>query len=43
MKDLKEKAIPAGNAKVCAQAANFVLCLGSLMVLTRLLEPKDFG
>jgi O-antigen/teichoic acid export membrane protein len=43
MKDLKEKAIRGGLAKVCAQGANFVLRIGSLMVLGRLLEPKDFG
>ncbi len=43
MKDLKERAIRGGFAKVCAQAANFTLRIGSLMVLARLLDPKDFG
>jgi O-antigen/teichoic acid export membrane protein len=43
MKDLKEKTIRGGLARMAAQAANFLLRLGSLMVLARLLEPKDFG
>ena len=43
MEDLKERTIRGGFAKVCAQAANFLLRVGSLMVLARLLEPKDFG
>src|SRR5215510_14085726 len=43
MQDLKERTIRGGFAKVCAQAANFLLRMGSLMVLARLLEPKDFG
>ncbi|MFY4730528.1 lipopolysaccharide biosynthesis protein [Nitrospira sp. BLG_2] len=43
MKDLKERALRGGVAKLCAQAANFILRIGSLMVLARLLEPKDFG
>jgi O-antigen/teichoic acid export membrane protein len=43
MKDLKEKTIRGGLARLCAQAANFFLRLGSLMVLARLLGPKDFG
>lgn len=43
MKDLKEKAVRGGFAKLCAQAANFTLRLGSLMVLARLLDPQDFG
>ena len=43
MKDLKEKTIRGGLARLCAQAANFLLRLGSLMVLARLLGPKDFG
>jgi PST family polysaccharide transporter len=30
-------------ARLCAQAANFLLRLGSLMVLARLVGPKDFG
>jgi len=43
MKDLKERVVRGGIAKVCAQGANFALRLGSLMVLARLLDPKDFG
>ena len=43
MKDLKARAIRGGFAKVCAQGANFVLRIGSLVVLARLLDPKDFG
>jgi len=43
MKDLKDRTLRGGFAKVCAQAASFVLRIGSLMVLARLLDPKDFG
>jgi O-antigen/teichoic acid export membrane protein len=43
MKDLKARAIRGGFAKVCSQGASFALRIGSLMVLARLLDPKDFG
>jgi O-antigen/teichoic acid export membrane protein len=43
MKDLKERTLRGGIAKVCAQGASFLLRIGSLMVLARLLDPKDFG
>jgi PST family polysaccharide transporter len=43
MKDLKERTLRGGFAKVCAQGANFILRMGALMVLARLLDPKDFG
>lgn len=43
MDKLKEKTLRSGFAKVCAQGANFILRLGSLMVFARLLDPKDFG
>ena len=43
MKDLKEKTIRGGLARLAAQGANFALRTGSLMVLARLLNPKDFG
>ena len=43
MKNLKERTLRGGFAKVCAQGANFILRIGSLMVLARLLDPKDFG
>jgi O-antigen/teichoic acid export membrane protein len=43
MKDLRHRAIRGGGAKILAQAANFTLRIGSLMILARLLDPKDFG
>jgi O-antigen/teichoic acid export membrane protein len=43
MKDLKARVIRGGFAKVCSQGLNFTLRVGSLMVLARLLDPKDFG
>jgi PST family polysaccharide transporter len=43
MKDLKEKTIRGGLVRLIAQGANFFLRLGSLVVLARLLGPKDFG
>jgi O-antigen/teichoic acid export membrane protein len=41
--DLKQRTIRGGLARLCAQAATFLLRVGSLMVLARLLGPKDFG
>lgn len=41
--DLKERTIRGGYARVGATAASLLLRLGSLMVLARLLDPKDFG
>lgn len=43
MKDLKERTIRGGSARGMALGANFFIRLGSLVVLARLLEPKDFG
>lgn len=43
MKDLKERTLRGGLAKIFAQGANYVFRIGSLMVLARLLTPKDFG
>jgi O-antigen/teichoic acid export membrane protein len=43
MKDLKQKTIRGGLAKAGSQATNFILRLGSLMIMARLLDPKDFG
>jgi O-antigen/teichoic acid export membrane protein len=43
MKDLKERTIRGGFARLCAQAANFLIRGGSLMILARLLGPKEFG
>ncbi len=42
-KDLKAKTLRGGAAKVGAQAASFVMRIGSLMILARVLDPKDFG
>jgi O-antigen/teichoic acid export membrane protein len=41
--DLKGKTIRGGVSRLCAQGMNFLLRVGSLMVLARLLDPKDFG
>src|SRR5215469_1787956 len=43
MKDLKQKTVRGGLARLCAQAADFSVRLLSLMVLARLLGPKEFG
>jgi O-antigen/teichoic acid export membrane protein len=43
VKDLKEKTIRGGLARVLAQGASFGLRLASLMILARLLSPEDFG
>jgi O-antigen/teichoic acid export membrane protein len=43
MQDIKEKTIRGGVAKLGSQTANFLLRMASLMILARLLEPKDFG
>jgi len=43
MEDLRQRAIRGGFAKVCSQGTTFTLRVGSLMVLARLLDPKDFG
>jgi O-antigen/teichoic acid export membrane protein len=43
VKDLKEKTIRGGLARICAQGAGFLLRLASLMILARLLGPEDFG
>lgn len=43
MKDLKEKTIRGGVARVVAQVVFFVLRIAALMILARLLDPKDFG
>jgi PST family polysaccharide transporter len=41
--DLKGKTIRSGLARLCAQITNLLVRLGSLMILARLLGPKDFG
>ena len=43
MQDLKGRTIRGGLARLCAQGANFLLRMGSLVVLARLLDPRDFG
>src|SRR5262245_2119969 len=43
MDNLKGKVLRGGLAKSFSQIANLVLSFGSLMVLARLLDPKDFG
>ncbi len=43
MKDLKEKTVRGGAARLCAQGVDFALRLVSLMMLARLLGPKEFG
>lgn len=43
MEHLKERTIRGGFAKLCAQATNFVLRVGFIAVLARLLSPEDFG
>jgi O-antigen/teichoic acid export membrane protein len=40
---LREQTIRGGSARVGAQALNFLLRIGSVMVLSRLLNPRDFG
>jgi len=41
--DLKGTTIRGGLARLCAQGTSLLLRVGSLMVLARLLSPKDFG
>ena len=43
MQDLKEKTIRGGAARLGTQVASLVLRAGALVVLARLLSPKDFG
>jgi len=43
MKDLKSRTLRGGAAKGGAQAANFLLRIGCLIIFARLLEPADFG
>jgi PST family polysaccharide transporter len=41
--DLKRRTISSGSVTISAQAAKFLLSLGSTMILARLLTPRDFG
>src|SRR5580704_3754332 len=43
MKDLKQKTIQGGLLKLISQGASLFVRVGSLMILARLLGPKDFG
>ena len=43
MEDLKGKIIRGGAARLGAQVASLALRVGALVVLARLLDPKDFG
>ena len=43
MRDLKQRAIRGGVAKICSQGTSFLVRMGSLMIMARLLDPKDFG
>jgi O-antigen/teichoic acid export membrane protein len=43
MHDLKQRAVRGGIARLCAQGIVFLMRIGSLMVLARILTPKDFG
>jgi O-antigen/teichoic acid export membrane protein len=43
MQDLKGKAIHGGFVKAWSQAVMLIIRIGTLVVMARLLEPKDFG
>jgi PST family polysaccharide transporter len=43
VKDLKERTLRGGLVAISAQAVTFVLRTGALVVLARILTPKDFG
>jgi PST family polysaccharide transporter len=43
MSSLKQSVVRGGIAKTAAQIANFVVRIGALMALARILEPSEFG
>ena len=43
MRNLKNQTLRGGFAKLCGQAASFVVRFGYIMILARLLSPEDFG
>jgi O-antigen/teichoic acid export membrane protein len=43
MKDLKARTIRGGAVRICALAGGSLLRVASMMILARLLEPRDFG
>ncbi len=43
MEDLKQKTIRGGTARLCALGAGSALRIVSVMTISRVLEPRDFG
>jgi O-antigen/teichoic acid export membrane protein len=43
MRDLKQRALRSGFARLCGQATSFTLRIVSMVVMARLLDPKDYG
>jgi PST family polysaccharide transporter len=43
VKDLKQRVIRGGLVRIISQASTLLLRTGSLMIMARLLTPKDFG
>ena len=43
MEDLKVQTIRSGFARLCGENAGFVLRMAFLIIMARLLDPKDFG
>ncbi len=43
MDNLKSKSIRGGVARLFGQGASFVLRLGFMVIMARLLDPSDFG
>jgi PST family polysaccharide transporter len=43
MDDLKGRVIRSGLARLVGQGTNFILRIGSVVILARLLDPEDFG
>lgn len=40
---MKQRSIQSGMAKLCSQAADVMIRAASLVIMSRLLDPKDFG
>src|SRR5262249_33868060 len=43
MEDLKGRRVRAGFAQIAAQVASLLLRIASIFILSRLLDPRDFG
>ena len=43
LSDLKNRTVASGVVTLTSQAAQFLLSLGSVMILARLLSPEDYG